>query len=222
MIERLGRCVVSVACVLALAASCAGPGGGTEMTVEAPPEGWLQDLADEREAKDAQYRVPRESPIPPHLLASFDGLDYFDPEPDLRFVGELQVYPESEPFDIITTTGKVRPCVRHGWLTFRVDGQRLNLQVYKLLDGLTTDDPLRDLFVPFTDATTGVETYPAGRYIDLEDAGDGRVVLDFNRAYNPLCAYGMPERYACPVTPAENRLPVRIEAGEIGFAGDHG
>jgi len=74
-----------------------------------------------------------------------------------------------------------------------------------------------DLFVPFMDATTGRETYPAGRYVSLEDAGEGRYVLDFNLAFNPSCAYGTPERFQCPRTPAENRLAVAIRAGERGW-----
>ena len=67
------------------------------------------------------------------------------------------------------------------------------------------------------DATTGTETYPAGRYLELFGPPGGPFALDFNRAQNPSCAYGAPERFACPVTPAENRLELRIEAGETGF-----
>jgi uncharacterized protein (DUF1684 family) len=74
-----------------------------------------------------------------------------------------------------------------------------------------------DLFVPFMDATTGKETYPAGRYVNLEEAGPGRYILDFNLAFNPSCAYGAPERFQCPRTPAENRLLVPIRAGERGW-----
>ena len=112
-----------------------------------------------------------------------------------------------------------------------VDGLPRRLQVYRLLDtgfGATPEG----LLLPFADATAGKETYPSGRYLDvLGPSGEIRVVqgvqgrpvavgpfvVDFNRAYNPSCAYGAPERFACPVTPKANRMDVRIEAGERGF-----
>ena len=76
------------------------------------------------------------------------------------------------------------------------------------------------LFVPFLDATSGTETYGAGRYLDLEPEDDGTYALDFNLAYHPSCVYDV--IYSCPLTPAENRLPDRIEAGErLGEGHDH-
>jgi len=182
-----------------------------------PPEGWRSAILAERAQRDEEFRLAPDTPIPPADLASFDGLEYWDPDPSLRFVGPIHRYPEEQPFEVITTTGKVRPCVRHGWVSFRIDGARHNLQIYRLLDAPETADPVASLFLPFTDATSGKESYPAGRYIELEIDAEGRYVLDFNRAHNPLCAYGMPERYACPVTPPENRLPVRVAAGERGY-----
>ncbi len=208
---------VVVLALLALLAGCGPRGGGAEMVLEPPPEGWADGVLADRATRDEDFRVPGGSPLPADALETFDGLDYWAPDPEYRFVGAIHEYPPSEPIEMITTTGRVRPAMRHGWLSFRVDGTRLNLQIYRLLDTPETDDPLQALFLPFTDATTGKETYPAGRYVDLALDDQGRYVLDFNRAYNPLCAYGMPERYACPVTPAENRLSVRIEAGELGF-----
>ena len=73
-------------------------------------------------------------------------------------------------------------------------------------------DEVDSVFVPFIDATSGHETYGAGRYLDLEAEPDGTYSLDFNLAYHPYCVYA--PTYSCPLTPAENRLPVRIEAGE--------
>ena len=121
-----------------------------------------------------------------------------------------------ERLTLLSTTGKARPCETYGSVSFVLRGQACRLRVYRLLDveapSLTTS-----LFLPFTDGTTGAETYPAGRYVNIEGPEKGPYVVDFNRAYNPQCAYGAPERFACPVTPAENRLPVRIEAGERGY-----
>ena len=74
------------------------------------------------------------------------------------------------------------------------------------------DEPGPNLFVPFLDQTSGTETYGAGRYLDIEPDEDGTYALDFNLAYHPSCVYDV--RFSCPLTPAENRLDTRIEAGE--------
>jgi len=179
-----------------------------------PPQGWEAELLSDRASKDEDFRLDPDSPIPPEDRAGFRGLSYWPPDPRYRFVGPIEVYEEPEAFTIVTTTGKSRPCQRYGRVRFSVDGRGLELQVYRLLDQRTGS-----LFLPFRDATSGIETYPAGRYVDLVQRPEGDWVLDFNRAHSPYCAYGMPERFVCPVTPAENRLSVRVEAGERGFTG---
>jgi len=118
---------------------------------------------------------------------------------------------ESGAQAVVTTTGTPRPCERWGRVTFARDGRVLTLQVYRLLD-LPDRAGGEGLFLPFKDATTGKETYPAGRYVDLEGPDGGPFVLDFNHAYNPSCAYD--DRWACPLSPAENSLPFAVNAGE--------
>lgn len=183
------------------------------MTSVPPPAGWQERLHTYRIEKDEEFRDAPSSPLLPEDRPSFEGLEYWDPDPKYRLVGPLEVYSQREPFEITTTTGKLRPCEKYGRVRFELDGKPLALQVYRLLDA--GEDP--GLFLPFTDRTTGRETYPAGRYVELEGEAGGVYVLDFNKAYNPLCAYGNPEEYQCPVTPRENRLDVRIEAGERGY-----
>lgn len=195
-----------------VAAACSSPGVGT-MTSVPPPSGWEERLMAYRAERDVEFRDEASTPLLPEDLVSFEGLDYWEPDPKYRLVGPLQVYDDREQFEIPTTTGKMRPCERYGRLTFDLDGKTLTLQVYRLLD--SRGEP--GLFLPFTDRTSGLETYPAGRYINLDGEPGGIYVLDFNSAYNPLCAYGNPEEYVCPVTPPENRLDVRIEAGERGY-----
>ena len=193
-----------------------GPARDERMIWVPPPSGWEARLLADRTDKDRMFLEDPETPLLPEDRVSFQHLDYWSPQPRYRFVGPLHVYTTRERFQIPTTSGKLRPCEKYGWMSFELEGDPFTLLVYRLLDGVASDQE-NELFLPFTDETTGKETYPAGRYLNLDGEAGGLYVLDFNRAYNPLCAYGEPERYVCPVTPEENRLPVPIEAGERGF-----
>jgi uncharacterized protein (DUF1684 family) len=163
-----------------------------------------------RADKDAFFGQDPRSPIPAAERATFTGLPYYPVNEDLYFEDlRLEPYTGSEPsdFQIPTSDGKLRPAHRAGVLRFDIDGAARQLTAYTFDGG---DE--RSLFVPFLDATSGTETYGAGRYLDLEPEDDGTYILDFNVAYHPSCVYD--PRFSCPLTPAENRLPVRIEAGE--------
>jgi uncharacterized protein (DUF1684 family) len=202
--------------MIAAIVRCA-PGGGASMEHVPPPSGWAERILAERRAKDEEFRTDPETPLPPPSVPGFRGLEYWAPDGAYRFEGSIASYESPERFTIVTTTGRERPGERYGSVTFDLNGERSTLQVYRLLDA-EPESGGAGFFLPFTDATTGVETYPAGRYVELEGPDGGPYVLDFNRAYNPLCAYGAPERFRCPVTPAENRLAIRVEAGERGHA----
>jgi uncharacterized protein (DUF1684 family) len=163
-----------------------------------------------RSDKDAYFRTGAHSPIPAADRPSFAGLPYFDVDEDLVFEDlALEPYTGTEPasFEIPTSDGRLRPAVRAGVLRFEVGGAPCALTAYTF-----EGDDNGSLFVPFLDGTTGIESYGAGRYLDLSPEDDGTYVLDFNLAYHPSCVYD--PRFSCPLTPAENRLPVRIEAGE--------
>ncbi len=164
-----------------------------------------------RADKDAFFANDQHSPIPLDERLAFTGLPYYPANEALRFDDlRLEPYTGDEPstFQIPTSDGKLRPARRAGILRFELDGEAEKLTGYTFEgDG---DDG--SLFVPFLDATSGTETYGAGRYLDLEPDDDGSYVLDFNLAYHPSCVYD--PRFSCPLTPAENRLPIRIEAGE--------
>ncbi len=192
------------------ATACADP-HPVEMVHVPPIDGYVDRLAQFRTDRDAYFEGNPGSPLLPEERESFAGLEYFDPDPSLYFVGDLQVYTEPEKLQLVTTSGKVREAERVGFVAFRIEGRSLRLQVYRLTDGSG------GLFLPFQDLTTGEETYAAGRYINLVASSQaGPYELDFNMAYNPSCAYGGVERFVCPVTPPENRLDVRIAAGERG------
>jgi uncharacterized protein (DUF1684 family) len=201
--------------VLLLATACTPTGSG-RMVAETPPADWVAGIEEFRQSKDRVFKEEPQSPLLPQDVPTFEGLDYWPPDPERRFVGPVHFYAAPERFQIVTTAGQWRPAEKVGWISLVIEGHVSILQVYRLLDNDTTDG-LQSLFLPFADATSGQETYPAGRYVRLEQLEDQRFVLDFNYAFNPSCAYGDPSRFACPATPQENRLPVRIEAGERGF-----
>jgi len=202
--------------------SC-GSSPQTTMVALPPPMDWTQDVGSVRVAKDRQFRNDPQTPLPAAAMKAFSGLQYWPPADQFYMVGSITYYPEPEQLEIPTSAGTPRPAEKIGWLSFAVAGQVQRLQVYRMLDSpQTEDDP--GFFLPFKDLTSGKETYPTGRYINLEGPLGGPYVLDFNMAYNPYCAYGDTSRFACPITPAENKLSVRIEAGERGYmkGGEHG
>jgi uncharacterized protein (DUF1684 family) len=163
-----------------------------------------------RAQKDDVFKNGRGSPIPAEERGAFRGLPYFPVDAGLRFEGlTLEPYTGSEPvqFQIPTSDGQLREAERAGVLRFDRDGTSHSLTGYTFAGGGS-----ESVFVPFLDLTSGTESYGAGRYLDLYPEHDGTYALDFNLAYHPSCVYD--PKYSCPLTPAENRLPIRIEAGE--------
>ena len=167
-------------------------------------------LAAYRTEKDDYFRSGQGSPIPAADRGAFKGLPYYPVNEGLRFEGlALEPYQGNEPvvFQIPTSDGQLREAERAGVFRFQKDGASHSLTGYRFVGGGSDS-----VFVPFLDLTSGKETYGAGRYLDLYPEHDGTFAIDFNLAYHPSCVYDA--KYSCPLTPAENRLPVRIEAGE--------
>ncbi len=125
--------------------------------------------------------------------------------------------PGSTPFMVQTHSGKQKPFREYGKLTFYVHDTLLTLHVYQLVDLLNDAAHKDDLFIPFNDLTNYESTYGGGRYIDLsvKDIQNNRVLLDFNKCYNPYCAYA--DGFSCPIPPSENNLRIEIMAGEKAF-----
>ena len=172
------------------------------------------ELLQERREKDRNFKSGSQSPVPEGAKAGFKGLNYYPPNPDLRFSVRLNRYPAPQMTRIGTNTGEVRSGLRYGYFEFQAGGKICRLQAYRMMDDMAADGGAL-LFVPFRDATSGSETYAAGRYIDLRENTTGIYDLDFNRATNPYCAYG--KDYSCPIPPEENRLTVPIRAGEKNY-----
>jgi hypothetical protein len=175
----------------------------------APPEtGWNRWTAE----RDEMFRMHPQSPLAPDARDDFRGLPYFDYDPGARVEATVEAA-DPHHYDTATSGDGTYGFTRFARARFELAGRALALELY-WLDGYGGG-----LFVPFRDATSGAETYGAGRYLldtvkgaDLGTTEDGRLVLDFNLAYNPSCAYD--PQWVCPLAPPPNRLDVRIEAGE--------
>jgi uncharacterized protein (DUF1684 family) len=170
-------------------------------------------LVNLRAGKDRLFAEHPSSPVLEAARRDFRGLAYWRHDPSLRFTVPLEPDPDAPALDVPRSgEGPRMPFVRIGWVSFRVADDDCRLAVYWL------DEYAGGIFIPFVDATSGAETYGGGRYLWDSAKGadlgseDGRLVIDFNYAYHPSCVYD--PRWSCPLAPAENRLAVRIEAGE--------
>jgi uncharacterized protein (DUF1684 family) len=190
-------CYAAAVMVFAIAASAC--------TVRQPD--YEEEIGGWRAEKD-EYMRSSESPVPEEQRATFPPLPYYPISPDYRVPAALQIVPSEDIIEMSTSRGLRRKMRRVGMLRFTMQGQPLTLAAF--VDASDTD--MRRLFVPFNDLTNGTETYPGGRYLDLDRTGTGIYDLDFNRAYNPFCVFNV--EYDCPVPPRENRLKLPVRAGE--------
>jgi uncharacterized protein (DUF1684 family) len=164
------------------------------------------DIAEQRRMKDEFFARGGDSPLTDEQRKAFTGLRYFDADPGLRYEVPLERAAGAEHEEVQTSDGSVQHLARAGTLRFNVGGRDVSLIAY---------DQGHELFIPFRDATSGDETYGAGRYLEAHPLGEGRYELDFNAAYNPYCAYN--DAWSCPLPPRENWLDVPIRAGEKSF-----
>ena len=171
-------------------------------------ESYVDTITAWHATKDEFMRRSPESPVPDDQRATFPPLVYFPIEPEYRVPASLSIARSDQVLEIPTSQGQRRPHNRVGKLSFTLKGQLLTLTAFVEVG----QEDMRHLFVPFGDLTNGTETYPGGRYLDLERTATGIYDLDFNRAYHPFCYYN--PKYDCPYPPRENRLPLPIRAGE--------
>ncbi len=180
-----------------------------------PDEEYIWEIKQFRHQKDQFFATSPDAPIPSHERKQFQGLRYFEPDPAYRVEAELERFSAPEIVQLGTTTGRITQHYRYGEVRFTLNGEACRLTAYKSADTLD-DEEDHSLFLPFRDVTTGQESYGSGRYLEVEeDFNADRLVLDFNLAYNPWCAYN--EMYSCVLPPAENRLAVAVRAGERSY-----
>ena len=148
-------------------------------------------------------------------------MKFYKPNPFYKFEAIFALTPNAEPFDMATYSGITKPYVKYGIATIQFNGKPVEVNVYQSLRLREMEKYKEYLFIPFKDITNGESTYGGGRYIDISmsDIKDGKVMIDFNKCYNPWCAYS--DGYNCPVPPIENHFELNILAGEKNFAKHH-
>lgn len=159
-----------------------------------------------KELSDTAYGVLNQKEVD-----EFEGLDYFDFDSEFQ-INATFTKDKGKVFEMLTTTERKPKYRRFGYVDFEVNGKKCRLEVYQNM-GLKKQKEYRDyLFIPFRDGTSRNETYGGGRYLDVRIPSGKTILLDFNLAYNPYCAYSY--RYSCPIPPECNTLTTKIEAGE--------
>ena len=185
----------------ALAACNSGP--------SAPDDSqYIEQLSTARAVKDQAFREAPDSPVPADKRAKILPLAYYPIDPGFAVPAVLRLSEERPVFDMLTSSGEPRRMQLVGTLEFTLRGEMRSLGAF-VPDGT---EQITNLFVPFADQTTGKETYAAGRYLDIDPTTTGYYTIDFNRAYNPYCAYS--PTFECPFPPSSNRLTTEVRAGE--------
>lgn len=177
-------------------------------------ESYADSIAEYRKHYVEDLLADKRHPIAP---AQVKNLSFYPPDPKFRILASFTATPGKEPFLVPTHSGKQKPFREYGYLSFVVNGEPFTLHVYQLMSLVNDTAHSDELFIPFYDETNYETTFPGGRYIDLSihDIRDDKVLLDFNKCYNPYCAYA--DGFSCPVPPKENSLRTAIKAGEKMF-----
>lgn len=178
------------------------------VTGDQDTEAYIAGIHKERAEKDQFMRSAKESPIVDK--ENFKGLKYYNPDPAFRIIADLVPVQNKKTVLLSTNDGKEERYIEYAYAKFRYDGVDNQLLILEIMD----TGPFRGkLFLAFGDETSAIETYGSGRYLDVARVpGSTSVTLDFNKAYNPYCAYN--NTFSCPLPPRENLLKVAIRAGE--------
>ncbi len=172
------------------------------------PAAYTKSVEEARSERDSLFHLPDSSPVAKEDIPDWKGLEFYPVEPSYVLDGPLIRRAKAVPVEIPDSGGETRKAENIGYFLLDLGAGPEKLSVFHMLES-------DSLFLPFLDATSGAETYPAGRYLELEKLGDDRYRLDFNLAYNPYCAYG--GDWSCPITPESNRLKAAVRAGERGY-----
>ena len=182
---------------------------------------WAQSfnehIAEHRANFKADFIKETRSPLKEEDLKH---VHFYDADSNFRLVAKVEILANEKIFKMPTYDGTSKEFIRYAKVSFKLNGKNLQLTLYRSISLMANPAYKELLFLPFTDQTNKETTYGGGRYIDLslKDITDQQLTIDFNKAYNPYCAYS--DGYRCPVPPEENDLPIQILAGEKKYTGD--
>lgn len=207
-----------ILCCFLVVAACQGDKKYHDTAPTANPgeeSGGIAEILRFQEELNKTFRNPETSPLPDRYRKDFEGLAFFAPDTQWRVVARLERTPNALPFLMPTNTERKSREVVFGIAHFELGGEPRTFELYQNQE-LNEQEGYEDyLFLPFTDATNGVETYGGGRYIDLAIPDGDSIVINFNKAYNPYCAYN--KKYSCPLVPSVNALDIPVRAGVKAF-----
>ncbi len=174
-------------------------------------------IATHRENYKADFLKDARSPLKEGDLKN---LHFFEADSNYKVRAKVELLMNETPFQMPTYTGTSREYIRYAVLSFKLNDEPQQLTIYKSISLSKIAEYKDHLFLPFTDETNSEESYGGGRYIDLssQDISGNIIEVDFNKAYNPYCAYS--DGYQCPKPPAENDLKLKVKAGEMVYTGD--
>jgi uncharacterized protein (DUF1684 family) len=179
----------------------------------------LENNREFRENLNREFRDSVESPLTPGDRLLFKELEFYPVKTKYCVVAVLKRTPEAQPFEMQRSKGNTGTYRKYGEASFTLDGKKYSVCVYQYLKLLSDEKYANHLFLPFADLTNGTTTYGSGRFIDLTIPAGDTLIIDFNQAYNPYCAYN--SKYSCPIPPRENQLPVKIPAGIKTYGNHH-
>lgn len=177
----------------------------------AQEENFEASVLEFREELNHEYKDPETSPLDGKALKKFKGHDFFPMDEKYRVKAKFERVENAVPFRMETTTSRKPIYELYAIATFTLDSQEHKLNIYQSHQLRATEKYKAYLFLPFNDLTNGKESYGGGRFIDLRIPEGDQIWIDFNKAYNPFCAYSY--KYSCPIPPKENRLNVEVRAG---------
>lgn len=178
-------------------------------------EKWVVTSKDYQDNLNKEFADKNESPLNVEDFKNFKALDFFPIDSKFIITAKFVKSTNEKVFEMKTSTDRLPKYKKYGTLFFEIEGKEFKLNLYQNLELIKKEGYADYLFLPFSDLTCGKESYIGGRYIDMRIPKGESVIIDFNRAYNPYCAYN--HRYSCPIVPLENDLDIEIKAGVKKF-----
>ena len=179
---------------------------------------YFEEIEAYRDELNREFSDTASTPLTEEGLANFHGLDFFPLDPEYCVEAQFVLNTEQDTFGMPTNTARRPLYVMYGKAHFRLQGQDIVLEIYRSEAAKEIEEFKEYLFLPFMDLSNGNESYGGGRYLDLKIPSGESIIIDFNKAYNPYCAYN--HRYSCPIPPEVNHMDIAIPAGVMAYK-DH-